>query len=94
MVLLLVDHIVKNLWSIKTVLRGVELAPGLQVDSFKSSLIRVNVNLMFLVSAVDFLHCRIVQGFVVYGLSSNHLPVCLSAFNTPSASNVFLEVPS
>jgi hypothetical protein len=50
---------VENLWALKAVLRGFELASGLKVNFWKSCLFGVNVSSEFLVMASDFLNCRV-----------------------------------
>jgi hypothetical protein len=50
---------VDNLWAIKSVLRGFEIASGLKVNFWKSCIIGVNVTDDFLRMAADFLNCRI-----------------------------------
>lgn len=50
---------VDNIWTIKAILRGFELASGLQVNFSKSSLIGVKVDHAFLENVGYFLHCRI-----------------------------------
>jgi hypothetical protein len=52
---------VENLWTIKAILRGFEMASGLRVNFFKSCLMGVNVSSDFLGMASDFLNCRIGQ---------------------------------
>jgi len=49
---------VDNLWLLKAVLRGFEMALGLKVNFHKSSLIGVNVQKDFMEAACNFLHCR------------------------------------
>jgi len=49
---------VENLWLLKAVLRGLEMASGLKVNFHKSSLIGVNVQREFIEAACRFLHCR------------------------------------
>jgi hypothetical protein len=49
---------VENLWFLKAVLRGFEMASGLKVNFHKSSLIGVNVQRDFMEAACRFLHCR------------------------------------
>jgi hypothetical protein len=49
---------VENLWALKAVLRGFELASGLKVNFWKSCLVGVNVPGDFLHMATDFLNCR------------------------------------
>jgi hypothetical protein len=51
----------ENLWTIKAVLRGFEMASGLRVNFFKSCVMGVNVSNDFLVMASEFLNCRIGQ---------------------------------
>ncbi|GAU51627.1 hypothetical protein TSUD_140380 [Trifolium subterraneum] len=50
---------VNNLWTLKAILRGFELASGLKVNFWKSGLIGVNVNPTFLSMACTFLNCRL-----------------------------------
>jgi hypothetical protein len=50
---------VENLWLLKAVLRGFELASGLKVNFWKSSIMGVNVTNDFLDMAFTFLNCRI-----------------------------------
>ncbi|MCH85694.1 LINE-1 reverse transcriptase like [Trifolium medium] len=50
---------VENLWALKAILRGFELASGLKVNFWKSSIIGVNVPNEFLAMASMFLNCRI-----------------------------------
>ncbi|PNX65871.1 cytochrome p450, partial [Trifolium pratense] len=50
---------VENLWVLKAVLRGFEMASGLKVNFWKSCVMGVNVTNEFLVMASDFLNCRI-----------------------------------
>ncbi|MCH80987.1 LINE-1 reverse transcriptase like [Trifolium medium] len=50
---------VENLWTLKAVLRGFELASGLKVNFWKSSIIGVNVPNDFMAMAATFLNCRI-----------------------------------
>jgi hypothetical protein len=49
---------VDNLWTLKAVLRGFEMASGLKVNFYKSSLIGLNVSRDFMEAACRFLHCR------------------------------------
>jgi hypothetical protein len=53
------DATVENLWVIKSVLRGFEMASGLKVNFWKSCIMGVNVPQDFLTMASDFLNCRI-----------------------------------
>ncbi|GAU36760.1 hypothetical protein TSUD_213250 [Trifolium subterraneum] len=48
---------VENLWALKAILRGFELASGLKVNFWKSGLIGVNVSSMFMMMASTFLNC-------------------------------------
>jgi hypothetical protein len=50
---------VGNLWTLKAILRGFELASGLKVNFFKSCIIGVNISNEFLDMASNFLNCRI-----------------------------------
>jgi hypothetical protein len=50
---------VENLWALKAILRGFEMASGLKINFWKSCLLGVNVDNEFLLMASDFLHCRI-----------------------------------
>ncbi|GAU24549.1 hypothetical protein TSUD_148900 [Trifolium subterraneum] len=50
---------VENLWALKAILRGFELASGLKVNFWKSGLIGVNVDPNFLIMASTFLNCRL-----------------------------------
>jgi hypothetical protein len=49
---------VQNLWTLKAILRGFEMASGLKVNFGKSSLIGVNVSNDFMIMACTFLNCR------------------------------------
>ena len=49
---------VKNLWTLKALLRGFEMASGWKVNLHKSSLIGVNVSREFMEVTCGFLHCR------------------------------------
>jgi len=49
---------VDNLWILKALLRGFEMALGLKVNFHKSSLISVNVPRDFMETACGFWHCR------------------------------------
>jgi hypothetical protein len=65
----------ENLWSLKAILRSFELASGLKVNFYKSSIMGVNVSTEFLGVAERFLHCRIGSiPFIYLGLSvgANH----------------------
>ena len=48
---------VDNLWTMKVVLRGFEMASGLKINFFKSCLIGVNVPNDFMEMACNFLNC-------------------------------------
>jgi len=48
---------IKNLWILKALLRGFEMALGLKVNFFKSCLIGVNVARDFMEMACEFLNC-------------------------------------
>ncbi|GAU26515.1 hypothetical protein TSUD_361480 [Trifolium subterraneum] len=63
------DDTLKNLWTLKAILRGFELASGLKVNFWKSSLIGVNVSNDYMVNACNFLNCkRGVIPFMYLGL--------------------------
>jgi hypothetical protein len=49
---------IENLWTLKAILRGFELASGLKVNFWKSCLIGINVCNTFMESACDFLNCK------------------------------------
>ncbi|GAU34179.1 hypothetical protein TSUD_162800 [Trifolium subterraneum] len=55
---------IENLWTMKAILRGFELASGLRVNFWKSCLIGVNVRDDFMELACTFLNC--IQGFVPF----------------------------
>ena len=48
---------VDNLWPMKSILRGFEMASGLKINFLKSSLIGVNVSDDFMEMACNFLSC-------------------------------------
>jgi hypothetical protein len=48
---------VDNLWALKAILRGFEMASGLKVNFWKSCLVGIDVSEDFLVMASDFLNC-------------------------------------
>jgi hypothetical protein len=50
---------VNNLWTLKAILRGFELASGLKVNFWKSALIGINVPTPFMEMACTFLNCRL-----------------------------------
>jgi hypothetical protein len=50
---------VDNLWALKAVLRGFELASGLKVKFWKSCIAGINVHNDFIAMASDFLNCRV-----------------------------------
>jgi hypothetical protein len=50
---------VENLWTLKAILRGFELASGLNINFWKSALFGVNVPSSFLDMASTFLNCRL-----------------------------------
>ncbi|PNX74297.1 ribonuclease H [Trifolium pratense] len=55
---------VENLWTLKAILKGFELASGLKVKFWKSCLMGVNVSDNFMESACSFLNC--IQGVVPF----------------------------
>jgi hypothetical protein len=48
---------VDNLWTLKALLRGFEMASGLKVNFYKSCLMGINVPSEFMSMACDFLNC-------------------------------------
>jgi hypothetical protein len=60
---------VSNLWSLKAILRGFEMASGLKVNFWKSSLMGINVSQEFMTLASTFLNCKTrVVSFKYLGL--------------------------
>lgn len=57
--MILVNPFVENLWIIKVILRGFELASDLRINFIKSNLVGVNVNLVFMELVGDFLHRKL-----------------------------------
>jgi hypothetical protein len=55
---------VENLWALKAILRGFEMASGLKVNYWKSGLVGVNVPSAFMDTACMFLNCR--QGTIPF----------------------------
>jgi hypothetical protein len=55
---------VENLWTLKAILRGFELASGLKVNFWKSCLLGVNVDKTFMTWACNFLNC--IQGSIPF----------------------------
>ncbi|MCH80431.1 LINE-1 reverse transcriptase like [Trifolium medium] len=49
---------IENLWTLKAILRGFEMASGVKVNFWKSGLSGVNVHPTFLETACNFLNCR------------------------------------
>ncbi|MCH84503.1 LINE-1 reverse transcriptase like, partial [Trifolium medium] len=73
---------VENLWSLKAILRGFEMASGLKVNFWKSALIGVNVPSSFLVMACSFLNCRLGSiPFIYLGLPIGANPKSLSTWD-------------
>ncbi|CAJ2635167.1 unnamed protein product [Trifolium pratense] len=50
---------VGNLWTLKAILRGFEMASGLKVNFWKSGLMGVNVPQTFMAMACSFLNCKL-----------------------------------
>jgi hypothetical protein len=72
---------ISNLWSLKAILRGFELASGLKVNFWKSGLMGVNVSSTFLDSACTFLNCRLGSiPFKYLGLPIGANPKSLSTW--------------
>jgi hypothetical protein len=55
---------VENLWTLKAILKGFEMASGLKVNFLKSALVGVNVLPSFLEMATNFLNCR--RGYIPF----------------------------
>ncbi|PNX99671.1 cysteine-rich receptor-like protein kinase, partial [Trifolium pratense] len=73
---------VENLWAIKAILRGFEMASGLKVNFWKSGLIGVNVPSPFLEMASSFLNCRLgAIPFKYLGLPIGANPKRLATWN-------------
>jgi hypothetical protein len=49
---------VENLWTLKAILRGFEMASGLKINFWKSCLLGVNVSEEFLEMGCSFLNCK------------------------------------
>jgi hypothetical protein len=64
---------VDNLWTLKAMLRGFELASGLRVNFWKSCIIGVNVSDNFMEVACNFLNC--IRG----GISFKYLGLPMGA---------------
>jgi len=73
---------VQNLWTMKSVLRGFEMASGLKIYFSKSPLIGVNVSEEFMAMASNFLNCR-VGGlpFKYLGLPVGANPKCMATWD-------------
>jgi hypothetical protein len=68
---------VENLWTLKAILRGFEMASGLKVNFLKSGLIGFNVSPTFLERASMFLNCRLgTIPFKYLGLPIGANPNC------------------
>lgn len=55
----MVDLSLKNMLSIKVILAGFKMVSGFKMNFFKSSLIGINMDLVFLSSTINSLHCEI-----------------------------------
>jgi hypothetical protein len=78
---------VDNLWALKAILRGFELASGLKVNFWKSCLLGINVSGNFLELACNFLNCRRGQiPFKYLGLPVGANPRRLSTWEPMVAS--------
>jgi hypothetical protein len=68
---------INNLWTLKAILRGFEMASGLKVNFLKSGLIGINVSSPFLEMASSFLNCRLGSlPFKYLGLPIGANPNC------------------
>jgi hypothetical protein len=73
---------VSNIWALKAILRGFEMASGLKVNFWKSGLMGVNVSSVFMGMASTFLNCK--QGvlpFKYLGLPIGANPRSRSTWN-------------
>jgi hypothetical protein len=76
------DASINNLWTLKAILRGFELASGLKVNFWKSCLMGINVSDNFMEMACNFLNC--IQGsfpFKYLGLPVGANPRRLSTWD-------------
>jgi hypothetical protein len=72
---------IENLWTLKAILRGFELASGLKVNFWKSSLMGLNVSQEFMSVASSFLNCKVSSiPFVYLGLPVGANPRRLSTW--------------
>lgn len=58
-VMLISDESWRNLWSIKTILRGLELVSGLRINLLKSIFMEINLDPAFVQAATSFLNYEI-----------------------------------
>jgi hypothetical protein len=73
---------VDNLWSLKAILRGFEMASGLKVNFWKSGLSGINVPSTFMEMACNFLNCRLDNiPFKYLGLHIGANPKCVSTWD-------------
>jgi hypothetical protein len=67
---------IDNLWALKAILRGFEMASGLKVNFWKSRLMGVNVSQDFMTVASAFLNCKTCSiPFIYLGLSVGANPM-------------------
>jgi hypothetical protein len=79
---------VENLWTLKAILRGFELASGLKVNFWKNCLIGINMEDSFMESACTFLNCiRGSNPFKYLGLPVGANPRRISTWE-PMVENV------
>jgi hypothetical protein len=73
---------VENLWTLKAILRGFEMASGLKVNFWKSGLMGVHVSSTFMEMASSFLNCRLGSiPFKYLGLPVGANPKCESTWD-------------
>lgn len=81
--IILADASIKNIWSIKDILRGFELASRIHVNITKITLIGVNYHPTFLCLVCDFLHCQWKSlSFKYFSLSKGRTPIYLLRGNS------------
>jgi hypothetical protein len=72
---------IDNLWTLKAILRGFEMASGLKINFWKSSLMGVNVSQEFMALASTFLNCKSsLIPFIYLGLPVGANPRRLSTW--------------
>lgn len=80
--MLISDGSWRNIWSIKTILRGFELVSGLRINLCKSRLMRINLDSTFVQAKMSFLNCEIGSPTFIFigipkGINSRRKEVCV-----------------